>query len=72
MRVFEGYCEFDFGGETWEIVETNGGWGVDGLGWFLCLDAAVEAIKDHVREVEDALARQRWEEYRDWCRSGKD
>lgn len=67
-----GWYDYEHDGRVWEIAEVNGRLGVSGVGEFDSLESAVEAIKEKVREQDEALASQKAEEYRDWCRSGKD
>lgn len=66
---FDGYYEFTIDGLRFEIIETSGKWGVDGFGVFDSVEDAVEAIKDECTLVEALLARQKAEEYCDWCRA---
>lgn len=67
-----GWYDYEFADRTWCIVEVNGRLGVDGLGDYDSVDEVIEAIKEKAREDDEVLARQKGEEYRDWCRSGKD
>lgn len=67
-----GWYDYEYDGRVWTIAECNGQLGVDGVGFFDHFESAVEAIKEKVREDDEALAMQKAEEYRDWCRSGKD
>ena len=67
-----GWYDYEYDGRVWTIAECNGQLGVDGVGFFNHFESALEAIKEKVREDDEALARQKAEEYRDWCRSGKD
>lgn len=71
-QVVVGWYDYEHDGRVWTIAECNGQLGVDGIGLFDHFESAVEAIKEKVREDDEALARQKVEEYRDWCRSGKD
>lgn len=64
-----GWYDYELNGRVFTIAEVNGQLGVDGIGLFDSFESVVEAIKEHVREVDALLAQQKAEEYRDWCRS---